>query len=252
MQSVFQRYEKKYLLTKEKYLALRELLDGHMVPDEFEKSRILNIYYDTPDRLLIRRSIEKPAFKEKLRLRSYGVPDADSTVFIEIKRKHEKIVSKRRIALPLKEAYAYLEQGERPKKESQILREIDFFKKRYPLTRSLFLAYDRIALCGAKDADFRVTFDTAIRSRERMMGLENGDRGTLLLPADRVLMETKVAGATPLWFTRILSALEIPAVSFSKYGNIFKRDALRWDVEAQYEKVLGTGTEAADERREAC
>lgn len=195
-----------------------------MQEDEYGLHTICNIYYDTPDFDLIRRSIEQPVYKEKLRLRSYGIPTADSKVFLEIKKKYKKIVNKRRIQLTLQEAYDYIERGIRPEKESQILREIDFFLNRYPLKRGLYLAYDRIALFDRQDPDFRVTFDQNIRSRSSRMGLENGDRGQLLLPDGYYLMESKVLGATPLWFTEILSDLSIYPVSFSKYGNIYKKE----------------------------
>ena len=221
-QTVFNRYEKKYLMPEPVYLALRQRLAPYMQADQYGLHTICNIYYDTPDYDLIRRSIEKPVYKEKLRLRSYGVPTPDSTVFLEIKKKYDKVVNKRRIPLTLREAYAYLDQGIRPPQEGQILREIDFFLQRYPLQRSLYLAYDRIALFQKENPDFRVTFDQNIRSRQMDMGLEKGDSGTLLLPEGYRLMESKIMGATPLWFTRILSELQIYPVSFSKYGNIYK------------------------------
>ena len=181
-------------------------------------------YYDTPDSLLIRRSLDKPLYKEKLRLRSYGIPSMDTTVYLEIKKKYEGIVNKRRIALPLREAYAYLERGIRPERDSQILREMDAFLARYPLERGLYLAYDRIALFGTEDPEFRVTFDTRIRSRRSDIGLEAGDRGTLLLPEDMVLMESKFLGAAPLWFVELLADLRIYPASFSKYGSVYQRE----------------------------
>ena len=221
-QTVFNRYEKKYLMPEEVYLALRERLAPRMQVDQYGLHTICNIYYDTPDYDLIRRSIEKPVYKEKLRLRSYGIPDLDSTVFLEIKKKYQKIVNKRRIPLTLQQAYDYVERGIRPEQDSQILQEIDFFLKRYPLQRGLFLAYDRIALYQKDNPDFRITFDQRIRSRQVDMGLENGDSGSLLLPDGYYLMESKILGATPLWFARTLSELDIYPVSFSKYGNIYK------------------------------
>ncbi|MEG2118906.1 MAG: polyphosphate polymerase domain-containing protein [Pseudoflavonifractor sp.] len=222
-QAVFNRYEKKYIMPEAIYHELRSKLRAHMQEDEYGLHTICNIYYDTPDYALIRRSIERPVYKEKLRLRSYGIPTPDSKVFLEIKKKYQKIVNKRRIQLTLQEAYDYLEKGIRPQKDCQILREIDFFLQRYPLQRGLYLAYDRIALFDRQDHDFRVTFDQNIRSRSSYMGLEEGDGGELLLPEGYYLMESKVLGATPLWFTEILSALSIYPVSFSKYGNIYKK-----------------------------
>ena len=221
-QTVFNRYEKKYLMTEEIYLELRERLAPYMSVDQYGLHTICNLYYDTKDYDLIRRSIEKPVYKEKLRLRSYGIPTMESTVFLEIKKKYNKIVNKRRIQLTLQDAYDYIESGIRPKMDSQILNEIDFFLHRYHLQRSVYLAYDRIALFQKDDPDFRVTFDQNIRSRQLDMGLEKGDMGKNLLPPGYYLMESKIMGATPLWFSQILSDLDIYPVSFSKYGNIYK------------------------------
>ncbi len=206
------------------YCKLRERLQPYMKEDQYGLHTICNIYYDTPDSYLICRSLERPAYKEKLRLRSYGIPAPDSNVFLEIKKKYQKIVNKRRIELGLQEAYNYVERGIRPEKESQILREIDFFLHRYPLIRGLYLGYDRIALYGTEDSNFRVTFDHNIRSRRTSMGLENGDHGELLLPDGHYLMESKIMGATPLWFAKILSELSVYPVSFSKYGNIYRKE----------------------------
>ncbi|QUO33256.1 polyphosphate polymerase domain-containing protein [Faecalicatena sp. Marseille-Q4148] len=221
-QTVFNRYEKKYLMPETVYEELRTQLKPYMEEDQYGLHTICNIYYDTPDDLLIRRSIEKPKYKEKLRLRSYGIPGLDSKVFLEIKKKYRKVVNKRRIELTLQEAYDYVEKGIHPNMEGQIINEIDFFLKRYPLEKSLYLAYDRIALFGKEDSQFRITFDQNIRSRRNFVGLENGDWGELLLPKGFYLMESKIMGATPLWFTKLLSDLDIYSTSFSKYGNIYK------------------------------
>lgn len=223
-QSVFNRYEKKYLMPESVYRELRRRLEPFMKEDQYGLHTICNIYYDTPDSYLIRHSIEHPKYKEKLRLRSYGIPTLDSTVFLEIKKKYRKVVNKRRVQLKLKEAYDYVEKGIRPQQDCQIMREIDFFLQRYHLERGIYLAYDRIALFGREDPSFRVTFDQNIRSRRSLMGLENGDVGEKLLPEGYYLMESKIMGATPLWFTKILSELSIYPVSFSKYGNIYKKE----------------------------
>lgn len=230
-QAVFNRYEKKYLMSQPIYTALRKRLSKYMTEDEYGKHTICNIYYDTPDNLLIRRSIEKPVYKEKLRLRSYGIPTLDTKVFLEMKKKYNKVVNKRRIQLTLREAYDYVEHGIRPKEDSQILREMDFFLDRYTLERGLYLAYDRVALFGNEDKNFRVTFDMNIRSRKEYMGLEDGDFGNLLIPQGYYLMESKVMGSTPLWFTKILSELQIFPASFSKYGNFYKKDFGAFDFD---------------------
>lgn len=231
-QLVFNRYEKKYLLPEPVYLELRSLLEEHMTADQFGLSTICNIYYDTEDDLLIRRSIEHPVYKEKLRLRSYGTPGRHSGVFLEIKKKYDHIVNKRRIELPLHEAYKYLDHGIRPGRSSQILNETDFFLARYPLRPKLYLAYERIAFYGNQDPEFRVTFDSRIRSRRTNIRLEQGDFGRLLLPESWYLMEIKVSQAVPKWFSEILAGLHIYSSSFSKYGNIYRKEHDAWDVEA--------------------
>lgn len=249
-QAVFNRYEKKYLIPEEIYLELRSRLRPYMQEDQYGLHTICNIYYDTPDSYLIRHSIEKPVYKEKLRLRSYGIPTLQSTVFLEIKKKYRKVVNKRRIQLTLQEAYDYVERGIRPQTDSQILHEIDFFLSRYSLVKGIYLAYDRIALFGKEDHEFRVTFDQNIRSRRSLMGLENGDFGEMLLPEGYYLMESKIMGATPLWFTEILSDLAIYPVSFSKYGNIYKKEHGEFHVE----EMMVHRTENWDEirRKKVC
>jgi len=230
-QLVFNRYEKKYLMSGAVYDELWERLMEHMVVDQYGLSTICNIYYDTPDDLLIRRSIEHPKYKEKLRLRSYGVPQKDGKVFLEIKKKYNKIVNKRRIELPLACAYDYLNLGIRPDHECQILKEIDFFLQRYPLQPRLYLAYDRVALYGKEDPEFRITFDSRIRSRRTNVALEHGDSGTLLLSESWYLMESKIQNAAPKWFSDLLTELRIYSTSFSKYGNIYKKEHGVWNAE---------------------
>lgn len=233
IQTVFSRYEKKYLMPEHIYFELRKRLAEHMKEDKYGLHTICNIYYDTDDDLLIRRSIEGPTYKEKLRLRSYGIANADSTVFLEIKKKCDRIVTKRRVPMTLNQAMGYTVHGIRPAINSQIMNELDFFLARYDLSPRLFLAYDRIALFGIEDKEFRVTFDQNVRSRRRSIALDLGDHGKKLLDDGYYLMESKVSGATPLWFTRILSELKLYPTSFSKYGNIYKKELGKWDLSSQ-------------------
>jgi len=238
-QLVFNRYEKKYLMPESVYLALCERLKEQMSVDQYGLTTICNLYYDTPDDLLIRRSIERPKYKEKLRLRSYGIPEKDSVVFLEIKKKHKKIVNKRRIELTLAEAYDYLSHGIRPEKDCQILREIDFLLFRYQPEPKLYLAYDRIALYGKEDPQFRLTFDTAVRSRRMLLGMEHGAFGTPLMPDNWFLMECKIQNSVPKWFSDLLAELKIYSTPFSKYGNIYKRERGMWDAESMMAHRLG-------------
>ena len=235
VQTVFNRYEKKYLMTEPVYKELRKRLEPYMQEDMFGLTTILNLYFDTPDSLLVRRSNEMPPYKEKLRLRSYGVPKLGSTTFLEIKKKYEGLVNKRRVGMTLQEAYDYVgkgirPKGERTKGEEQILREIDFFLERYPLQPGMNVNYQRVALFANDDPEFRITFDHCIRGRREDIGLENGAFGTPLVPDDYYLMETKILDATPYWFTRILSELSLYMTTFSKYGNLVRQEQHAFDA----------------------
>lgn len=235
---VFSRYEKKYLLTEEAYLWLLEHINENMEPDKFNRDgklyNIANIYYDTEDNALIRASIEKPVYKEKLRLRSYGVPGMNDKVFLEIKKKYKGLVNKRRTTLRLFEAYNLVERGMDPGSQPyinrQVLEEIKYFLKLYDLKPKVYLTYDRQAFFSRDDHDFRVTFDTNIKSRRIDVGLEKGNHGELLIDNAFWLMEIKSSEAIPLWFTRLLSEKALFAASFSKYGTEYKKTIQQVDI----------------------
>lgn len=235
VQTVFNRYEKKYLMTEPVYKELRKRLEPYMQEDMFGLTTILNLYFDTPDSLLVRRSNEMPPYKEKLRLRSYGVPKLGSTTYLEIKKKYKGLVNKRRVGMTLQEAYDYVGKGVRPKGErtkgeQQILNEIDFFLERYPLQPGMNVNYQRVALFAREDPEFRITFDHGIRGRREEIGLENGAYGTALIPDDYYLMETKILDATPFWFSQILSDLSLYMTTFSKYGNLYRKEHNAFDA----------------------
>ncbi len=222
--TVFERIEKKYGLTPIQYQFLQEALAPYMKPDEYGESTVCSVYFDTEQYDLIRRSIEKPSYKEKFRVRSYGVPSENSPVFLEIKKKYKKIVYKRREVLPLLDARRYLEQGIYPQKDSQILREIDYFLQLYHPVPKVYLAYDRVALCGStpESEGLRITFDTNIRSRTDHLCLSWGDKAEPLFSEPFYLMEVKCAAVFPLWLTHLLSQAEVFPTSFSKYGNVYR------------------------------
>ena len=231
--TVFNRYEKKYIIPESIYAEFIRRLSEKMTQDKYGLHTICNIYYDTPDYLLIRRSMEHHTYKEKLRLRSYGIPDKNSVVFLEIKKKYRRIVNKRRVSMTLSSAYKYTGEKHDIKQESGnlILDEINFFLNRYNLRKSMYIAYDRIAFFGNDDSDFRVTIDTNIRYRMENMELEKGDYGTKLLPDGYYLMECKFLGAAPLWFSQLLADMKLYTTSFSKYGNIYKKINGQFDFE---------------------
>lgn len=236
IQSCFRRYEKKYLLTKEQYQAMLLGMAPYMKQDRYPHYSISNIYYDTDNYDLIRASLEKPVYKEKLRLRSYGVPGKHDTVFIEIKKKFEGVVYKRRITMQMQDAARYL-RGIRTGNGSQISREIDYFMQMYRPQPKVFIAYDREAYAAADVGELRITFDTELRARSNDMDLRSGDHGVLLLDKNLYLMEIKIPGSVPLWLSRLLSENSIFPTSFSKYGAYFKQFVLGGKPADAYKEV---------------
>ncbi|MDD3392012.1 MAG: polyphosphate polymerase domain-containing protein [Bacilli bacterium] len=224
--NVFDRVEKKYLLKTDKYDELIKLLSNYMVLDEYGSYTINNIYLDTDNFDLIRSSLEKPIYKEKMRLRSYNQTNLDSKVFLEIKKKYKGIVNKRRISLKLEDANKWIDSYYNGNSDSQISKEITYFMKLYQVKRKIFIAYDRTAYYNS-EYDLRITFDTNIRSRETDLYLEAGNQGILYFKEPTYLMEIKCNGAMPLWLTQILSELCIYPQSFSKYGNFYKQKLLK-------------------------
>lgn len=217
-QTVFNRIEKKYVLNQAQYKLILEKIMPYMVADSYGVTTICNLYFDTIHFDLISRSIEKPIYKEKVRLRSYGIPDMNSTVFLEVKKKYKKLVNKRRITLPLKEALSF--QKRTP--STQIEREISYTFLLYQLKPMMFIAYERSAFFLKNDPDFRITFDQNIRYRTEDLKLELGDAGKRILPKNTYVMEVKTTFSYPLWFTDILLELHIYPTSFSKYGTAYQ------------------------------
>lgn len=222
-QTVFQRYELKYLLTPEQKEKVLEAMKPYMEIDQYGRTTIRNLYYDTDTYLLIRRSIEKPAYKEKLRIRSYSKATPNSTVFVELKRKYKQVVYKRRISLPEEEATEWVEGTRHCRKDTQISEEVDYFLQYYKtLHPVVFLSYEREAYYTKEKSDFRVTFDDTILCRQEDLSLESEVYGTPILPEGKVLMEIKCSGGIPLWMVRVLSAEHLYKTSFSKYGTAYE------------------------------
>lgn len=222
-QSVFKRYELKYLLTKEQKQKMLQAMQPYMQMDEYGRVTIRNLYFDTDDYLLIRRSMEKPLYKEKLRLRSYAQVEENTPVYVELKKKFDEVVYKRRIATSNDQALAWLCQGGRLPQDTQIAREIDyvlsFYGKPAP---TVFLSYEREAYYCTDGSDFRVTFDEHILCRQEALSLTEPAYGTPILPEDKVLMEVKCSGGIPLWMVRHLSQEKIYKTSFSKYATAYQ------------------------------
>lgn len=222
-QTVFERYELKFLLTEEQKKKVLQAMEPYMALDQYGRTVIRNIYLDTDHYRLARHSIEKPAYKEKLRIRSYDRAEPGSTVFVELKKKYKKIVYKRRISLPEEEAMKWV-LGERScHTDTQISEEVDYFLKYYEFLRPVaFLSYEREAFYSKDQSDFRVTFDDTILCRQEDLSLESEVYGTPLLPKGKILMEIKCSGGIPMWMTRVLSEEHIYKTSFSKYGTAYQ------------------------------
>lgn len=222
--NVFLRHELKYLLDAEKKRRVMELLPLHMSLDKYGKSEIRSIYFDTDDYLLVRRSIQKPVFKEKLRIRSYGEATKDREVFVELKRKYNSVVYKRRTKMTEAEALLWLTEGNGCPIESQISHEIDYFLTMYErLSPKVFLSYEREAYYDKDGSDLRITFDDNILARCEELTLEGKAYGTPLLDEGKTLMEIKCSGGMPLWLVHLLSEAGIFKTSYSKYGVAYKK-----------------------------
>ena len=223
VQLTFKRYEIKYLLTDEQRDRLRILMDVHMVPDEWGPSTVRNIYFDTPSRLLVRRSSEHPDYKEKLRMRSYGVPCEGDPVFVELKKKFDGVVYKRRATMAPGRAQALLEGRGEP--ATQIERELDFTCRRYGgLEPAFYVAYDREAFYAKDDHEFRMTFDRRVRYRVTRLSLSADDVAEQVLEDGLSVLEVKAGGAVPLWLVEFLSGEGLFKTHFSKVGIAWQRE----------------------------
>lgn len=202
--------------------ALLNQIKEFLTKDLFGESTISNLYFDTENYHIIRSSIEKPLYKEKLRLRSYGIPTTSSNVFVELKKKVDGTVYKRRLSLPYHDAVSYLAGNPSDIPPTQIRKEIDWFLQRYPLSPKAFISYERMAYKGKMDVGLRITFDRNILFRSQLLDLSSGNFGQTLLEPEQVLMEIKMSRPMPLWLTTSLNSLGIFPCSYSKYGNCYK------------------------------
>lgn len=222
-QMIFKRYEIKYMINKEQQEIIKKAMAERMIPDIHGRNVTCSLYFDTPDFLLVRRSMEHPLYKEKLRLRSYGVTGDDTQVFVELKKKYDSVVYKRRIGMTQEEADRYLLHGEQVM-DSQISREIDYCMQNYKgLAPACMLSYQREAFYDKDDHEFRMTFDDTVLWREDHLSLRDGIFGEPIIGEDQRLLEVKVANAIPMWLVKVLSENHIYKTSFSKYGTAYQK-----------------------------
>lgn len=219
---IFKRVEKKYLLSKELKDEFLKRVGERIENDKYFFSTISNIYFDTFRNDLIINSIEKPIFKEKIRLRSYNNSTIQDEVYLEVKTKYKGIVGKRRVKLVLKDFYEYLDSGKYI--DSQIMRELDYYFKYYKLKPSIFIGYDRFSYKSKDDETLRITIDSNLRSRRDNLRLDRVGDTKNYFDEDTYIMEIKTLNAMPLWLSKTLSDLSIFPVSFSKYGSIYSKE----------------------------
>ncbi len=224
---VFERKELKYIITKAQRDAMLDLMSGYMRPDKYGVTTICNIYFDTPNHRLIRSSIEKPLYKEKLRLRTYGVPNDDTPAFAELKKKFKGIVYKRRETLPYAEAFDFLSGRGQPSLDTQVIKEIDWTVKNYEgLRPAMALFYDRVAYEGCEDPELRMTLDTNLVYRTYDLDLRKGAYGEVFMDGDHYILEIKILNSMPLWMAEVLDKLCIYPGSYSKYGAAYTKDLI--------------------------
>lgn len=234
MPEIFRRVEKKYIISKIQFEYIQDIMKDRMIEDSFGKSKICNIYFDTNNYDLISHSIQKPIYKDKIRLRSYNIPTNKDYIFLEIKRKFDGVVTKRRIKLRLEEVNKYFSREKIKTNDSQIQNEIDYYFEHYKLHPTMFLSYDRIAYYDKNDYNFRITFDSNIIARNYNLKLENGNEGQHIFEEDKYIMELKTLGAIPLWFVEILSKAKIYPCGFSKYGEAYTQIVLKSNCVKKY------------------
>ena len=224
MEESFARVETKYLLSPAQAETLeRGLMQQGFSRSDFGSPRIQSLYYDTENFALIRASLERPAYKEKLRLRAYGEPGTLSASFLEIKKKYRSVVYKRRTTLTLREAMEGLAAGRLPESTGQVGREILWMNRRYGLQPASVISYDRDAWFSKKEPGVRITFDRNLSFRDWALDLNSRDPGIFLIPADQRLMEIKTGGHLPLWLVSLLREADVHRTHFSKYGLAYQR-----------------------------
>ena len=223
---VMKRYEMKYILSPEQTAYFKKSVEGYMKIDKFGLTSIASLYYDTPNYRLIRTSVEKPPFKEKIRLRSYGIATDDSPVFLELKRKAYGIVYKRRVQSTIPLVRRFFDGEGDICAGGQINREITTFRDYYQtLVPACMIIYDRVAYFQP-DGDLRLTIDHNPRYRYDDLDLRVSMDGHSLLRDGYTILEVKVQQAVPLWLSEILTRGKIYKGSFSKYGEAYRQQLL--------------------------
>lgn len=230
---VFDRIEKKYLITKDEKKALLKVIKKYLKKDDYHKSKVFNLYFDNDNYDLITQSIDRPFFKEKLRARSYGGYDR---VFLEIKTKIKgkdaNIGYKRRMMITHQDfdelvarktsLIKLAERSIETTNDLQIAKEVDHLIDHFGLSPKILIMYDRESY---KDGEgLRITFDEKMQYRDKNLSFVKGKRDKIYFKDDHnIIMEIKAQGVLPLWLVELLSANKIYPQQFSKVGKIYER-----------------------------
>lgn len=225
MVNIFERKEIKYVLTEEQFKAVFNSLSGFLKIDSYGWQTINNLYFDNDDNDVIRTSLSKPAFKEKMRLRSYGEYTPDQEVYLELKKKFNGTVFKRRIQGKLDQIENMIEEKGKGANDLSA-KEIFFFMNTFNLYPKIFIAYDRLAMYCPSDKAIRITFDKNIRYRTENLKLDSSENA-ILFSKNEYVMEIKGVNALPLWLTGLLAAFNLVPSTYSKYGKIYEKLLLK-------------------------
>ena len=226
----FERHEKKFLITFEQKEIILDKLKDNLVLDERNGNKgvynVYSLYFDDDFDDIIRISVSKPPYKEKLRMRSYKLSPTDSDkIYLEIKKKYNKVGNKRRISLSYNECLDYIKGIKRPSFDdylsNQVLKEIDQVLRRNEIYPKMFIGCKREAFFGKYDRTLRITFDTDITYRNYNVNFDD-DKGEILLK-DRIVMEVKFGLAIPYEIVRMLSEMGLYRRGYSKYGKVFEK-----------------------------
>ena len=219
---VFNRVEEKYMLDEQEAEYFLEKAKDYLTEDVYPNYTLQNIYLDSTDNIMAIRSLEKPRYKEKLRLRTYGKPENNDPIFLEIKKKVDGVVNKRRVILNCNEMCDWLEGKPLDRSHGQIGNEFNYLYQRYKPIPKAYIAYDRKAWVGVDNPDLRLTMDRNIRYRTKRVELKEEDEDIVLLEKGKVLLEIKIQDSYPLWLAHLLCDMKVKETSFSKYGLVYK------------------------------
>lgn len=230
---VFDRIEKKYLITKDDKAQLLKTIKQHMKQDDYYQSEVYNLYFDTDNFDLIIQSIDQPIFKHKLRARSYKGYDR---VFLEIKTKirgQDLNPGYKRRVMITHDDFDQLVKGKKTIQElaakteetpadRQIAKEVDHLITHFDLKPKIMTMYNRESYKG--EDGLRITFDENLKYRDKNLNLKQPKRGKIYFKDKRnIIMEIKAHGVLPLWLVKILSANKLYPQQFSKVGKSYEK-----------------------------